>query len=133
MTLLPYVISSRVRLARNIKQYRFPHTASAEERHAVLVRLYQITQTAPCFDQAELVFLDDLTPLERKLLEEQYVISHTSTLPGNQSCVKHGTSRLVIIPKATNSSILVNEEDHLRIQACFQDFRYKSLATSVAA
>lgn len=115
MKLLPYVISSRVRLARNIKQYRFPHAANAEERQAVFNRLCQIMQSDPRFEYAELLPLDDLTPLERKTLEEQQVISHNLINPG--------ISRLVIIGKTTNTSILVNEEDHLRIQCCLPGFQ----------
>lgn len=108
MKLLPYVISSRVRLARNIKQHRFPHAASQEERQAVCERIGRIVQTDLRFKEAELLEIDELTPLERKVLEEQYVISHTFA--------SQGSSRLLVLQKAQNTSILVNEEDHLRIQ-----------------
>lgn len=108
MKLLPYVISSRVRIARNIKQHRFPSTASPEERQAVCERICRIVKTDFRFQGAELLKIDDLTPLERKVLEEQYVISH--------AFASQGSSRLLVLQKAKNTSILVNEEDHLRIQ-----------------
>lgn len=123
MTLLPYVISSRVRLARNIKQYRFPHTASTEERDAVFTRLCQVIRTEPCFEHTELFPLDTLSPLERKMLEEQNIISHTSTLCNPHHSPGQAMSRLVILQKTTKTSILVNEEDHLRIQACLPGFQ----------
>ncbi|GAK57968.1 putative ATP:guanido phosphotransferase [Candidatus Vecturithrix granuli] len=114
MKLLPYVISSRVRLARNIKQHRFPHAASTEERQAVCECICRIVRTNPRFQGAELIEIDGLTPLERKVLEEQYVISHTFA--------SQGSSRLLVLQKAQNTSILVNEEDHLRIQGFSSGF-----------
>jgi protein arginine kinase len=65
----------------------------------------------------ELCDLDSISPLERKILEEQYLISHI--------LASQGKYQLAIFPKSTATSILVNEEDHLRIQAISPGFTVK--------
>lgn len=106
---LSYILSSRVRLARNIRSYSFPSAASAEERQEIANLLCQIVRTDPRFSDATLLALDDLTPLKRKMLAEDKLISHRFA---NQ-----GSSRILVMQKAARTSMLVNEEDHLRIQS----------------
>ncbi len=66
--------------------------------------------TIPCLPNATIIFLHELNPLDRRVLEEMSLIS---PLLARQS--KH---RLVVIAsQKSKGSILVNEEDHLRIQA----------------
>ncbi len=107
---LPYVVSSRVRLARNLAAHRFPGITSDDERRAVLAQMQRVAASHPAFQQARLVLLDDCSPLERARLAEQHVISHHLATPGT-----HRAALLFDRPPA--SSILINEEDHLRIQA----------------
>jgi len=61
------------------------------------------------FNDVHCVYLDALVPLERRVLEEKHLISPLFA--------KQGIHRLAIIGKTCDFSILVNEEDHLRIQA----------------
>lgn len=106
---LPYVVSSRVRLARNLAAHRFPGLASDDERRAVLAQMQRVAASHPAFQKARLALLDDCSPLERMRLAEQHVISrHLAT---------QGTHRAVILFDSPPVSILINEEDHLRIQA----------------
>lgn len=114
MTLNAYVISSRVRLARNLRAYRLPPAASAEERQAVCACIGRIVRTEPRFQGAEMVMIDDLTPLERKVLEEQQVISH--------QFASQGSSRMLVLQNAAHVSMLINEEDHLRVQSITPGF-----------
>lgn len=109
MNALPYVISSRVRLARNLRDHRFPQTASDDERKTVLRRVRDVVSSNKYFRDATIVLIDLLSPLERKVLEEKHLISHLFAT--------QGSSRLAILPTMPNVSILVNEEDHLRLQA----------------
>jgi len=114
-TTLPYVVSSRVRLARNLAAHRFPRLASDAERHAVLAQMQQVAASHPAFRQAQVVLLDDCSWLERMRLAEQYLISHL--------LATQGTRRAVILFDRLSASILVNEEDHLRIQAFSRGLR----------
>lgn len=103
------VISSRIRLARNVRRHPFPHLAAAPEREAVRQQIEQAAAAHPAFDGADVISVDRLPPLERALLEERRMISHRFAA--------QGSSRLIILPRQPRVSILVNEEDHLRIQA----------------
>jgi protein arginine kinase len=64
------------------------------------------------FRRTTCVDIDDTHPLDRRLLEEKHLIS--------PAFVRHGTHRLAMIANSSTFSILVNEEDHLRIQAIRQ-------------
>ncbi|MBD3309295.1 hypothetical protein GF339_23045 [candidate division KSB3 bacterium] len=109
MHTLPYVLSSRVRIARNLRHCRFPHVASRQERQVVLDQVHDAVVTHPRLRQADLVPIDALHPLDRRVLEEEGLISHRFASQGEQ--------RLAILLNTHKVSLLVNEEDHLRIQA----------------
>jgi protein arginine kinase len=106
---LAYVISSRIRVARNLRDYPFPHKATAQERQEALERICQALRRKPCCRDSRFLWLDRLDALERKLLEEERLISHLSATSGS--------ARAVLLSKKRGSSVLINEEDHLRIQA----------------
>ncbi|NLB66025.1 MAG: ATP--guanido phosphotransferase [Lentisphaerae bacterium] len=99
------VLTSRVRLARNLRGERFPDRATAEERTKVLK---QVRKAA----LAELTVQEELanqTPLYRQYLFEEHLISRTLLEKRPQSAIcMDGNKRRVV---------MINEEDHLRIQA----------------
>jgi protein arginine kinase len=97
-----------VRLARNLKGYRFPNMACNAERRTVLECIQTAITDLKKFNDVHCISIDALSPLERRVLEEKHLISPLF--------VKQGIQRFVIITKTPDFSILVNEEDHLRIQ-----------------
>jgi len=101
------VISSRIRLARNIEEYCFPGWASEEENHAVWKQVSTIFQSIEkqfiCWGMAETPMLD------KEILFERHLISQE--LAGQEdSCG-------VFVSPDECLSIMVNEEDHIRIQS----------------
>lgn len=105
------VISSRIRLARNLKDYPFPHFMSEEQADQIL----QGVRTAVLQDEAvektgrpEFILLSELTATERQILVEKHLIS-----PHH---IKDPVNRAVVLVADESVSIMVNEEDHLRIQ-----------------
>ena len=105
-------IASRVRLARNVAGIPFPAVASDEQAAKVL----RMAQDAVADSSAELADLEfiamaDLSPLERRLLVERHLISPQHT--------QHTTYKGVLIRGDEAVSVMVNEEDHFRIQALF--------------
>lgn len=111
------VMSSRVRLARNIAGLAFTARATNAERLTILdtCRLcIEHTQLAP-----KVIWLDlhDASPLDRNLLVERHLISKLlskgRTLPEGETKDPRGVA--IGIPDE-RLSIMVNEEDHLRIQ-----------------
>lgn len=106
---LPYIISSRVRLARNLQDYPFPDVACRDERKAVVECVRNTATKMAWFPQVDCIDIDQLHPLDRRVLEEKRLISHF--------LLNQGTYRFVMIANSFAFSLLVNEEDHLRIQS----------------
>ena len=103
------VIGSRVRLARN-----FGHSLpGGGERRAAPGRgtVERATKQLESADRYEFVRLSEVPILERQLLIEKHLIS-----PQHAEQVKH---KAVVLRDDEAVSIMVNEEDHLRIQALF--------------
>ena len=106
---LSSVVSSRVRLARNVEGLKFPQfLPSADERMVGVIKAAM--RAADGIFDAHLLTMSRLTKSEKKALIERHLIS----LPLANNDV-HGA---VIIEKGKSSqmSVMINEEDHLREQ-----------------
>lgn len=104
------VLSSRIRLARNLDGVPFPNRASGSQLAAVVNEMEKSVEDIQKAGQRECMFikLDELLPLARCVLVEKHVISpNHAAQPEN---------RALIVGEDTAISIMVNEEDHLRIQ-----------------
>ncbi|MBO2522021.1 MAG: protein arginine kinase [Clostridia bacterium] len=106
------VIGSRVRLARNLAGVPFPSIADDEHKAYVIKETKRALQaTNGTLGRMEFIPLAEVPPLERQLLVEKHLIS-----PAHTQNVKH---KAVILRDDEAVSIMVNEEDHFRIQALF--------------
>ena len=103
------VISSRVRLARNLSDHRFPGLMSAEEEAEVRQEIIEAFRRLPGSSDFAIFFLDELTPLDRRLLLERNVISQ-----------EYSVARGKAIVVSDSVSAMINEEDHLRI-SCIKE------------
>jgi len=103
------VVSSRVRLARNLKGKPFPGWAKKAERVAVLDEIRSAVEGLPEMENSFSERLEDLSPLEKQVLMERHLISREHAARGAGSAV-------VMNPEQT-LSFMINEEDHLRMQA----------------
>jgi protein arginine kinase len=103
------VISSRVRLARNLCNRSFPGWAKKAERTAILElikpRVEELMEMQDSFSE----LLQDLSALEKQVLVERHLISR-------EHAAKSVGSAIVMNRRQT-LSIMVNEEDHLRMQS----------------
>lgn len=102
------VISSRVRLARNIKGYPFSHWASTGELAKVISQCSSAIRQCDLMQGSEEVQLENRSDLDLLFLLERHQISHEMAHGQNQ--------RSVFIQKDQTVSVMVAEEDHLRIQ-----------------
>ena len=107
-------VSSRVRLARNLLGIPFPPTLSKEEEEQVQREVIEALSSVS--DAFEPVFLDRLPPLDRNILLERNVISQDFSVSPN---------KLVLLEENGGISIMVNEEDHLRL-ACMDTGQSKN-------
>jgi len=104
------VISSRIRLARNLAGFSFVNRADVVEQRDVLDRCRrEITDRLP---DGEVIWVDlnQSTPLDRQILVERHLISN------QHAKSKAELPRAVAIGADETFAIMVNEEDHLRIQ-----------------
>jgi protein arginine kinase len=101
------VISSRIRLARNMEDYSFPGWASEEENNGVWHQLKAIFQQ---LDQPFISWgMEDTPELDKEILFERHLIS--------QELATQDDSCGVFVSPDECLSIMVNEEDHVRIQS----------------
>jgi len=105
----PIVISSRVRLARNLAKLPFPGWAKKSERVRILEEIKPEVDTLPAIKDGFSEQLNELSATEKQVLVERHLISREHAAKGMGSAV-------VINPQQT-VSIMINEEDHLRMQA----------------
>ena len=98
------VLSSRIRLARNLEGRSFPAHASVSEKNAIRDDIKK------AINKKEFNFLEleDISPLERENMMESHLLS--------PQIIASPEGRGVAIAKDQRSSIMINEEDHLRIQ-----------------
>jgi protein arginine kinase len=103
------VMSSRVRLARNLRGMPFPGWAKKPERVQALETIRPAVEALPEMAGAYSETMDALSPLDRQILVERHLISR-------EHAARSAGSGLVLNPDQS-LCILINEEDHLRIQA----------------
>lgn len=103
------VISSRIRLARNVAGFPFLAKCSRQERQALESRIRQTIMDAPIASETLYVDLEAAPEVDRSLLVERHLISkHHAAAEG---------ARGVAVGDNETIAVMVNEEDHLRIQA----------------
>ncbi|HWP98344.1 MAG TPA: protein arginine kinase [Syntrophomonadaceae bacterium] len=107
------VISSRIRLARNLRKTPFPHLLDRETGMRIMEEIKSAWEgsSLPILKDQELVNFDRVTALDRQILMEKHLISPHHA----QSDVPY---RGVLIDGNGSLCTMINEEDHLRIQ-CF--------------
>lgn len=103
------VISSRVRLARNFAGYPFVNRASATQRLEILDRCQQIITDGKFAGDMLWVTLHECPQIDCQLLVERHLISREHAAAGE-------LPRAVAVGADETFSIMINEEDHLRIQ-----------------
>jgi protein arginine kinase len=109
------VLSTRVRLARNLGAVPFTHRARPEQLEGVLASVAGAAQRAPSFAPGLLLRMDHLQPGERQVLVERHLVSHEL---GDGS-----KPRGLLIAHDENLSLMINEEDHLRLQSLAPGFQ----------
>ena len=102
------VVSSRIRLARNLVDYAFLSTAASGERAEVFRRLTEEFTALPLGRDTLVLNVNETDTVERDMLVERHLISR-------QHAAGEGT-RGVTISKDETQALMINEEDHLRIQ-----------------
>jgi protein arginine kinase len=113
------IISSRVRIARNLQSYPFPMLSTNPQSNEVLDKVSGVLDSEDfrTISNFSLLSLDELDELQKRVLVEKHLIS-----PALANESRNGA---VMLSDNESISIMVNEEDHLRIQCLRPGFQVK--------
>lgn len=109
------VVSTRLRLARNIDNYKFPDFMTTDESEFVTEEVLGVMKDSK--DIYRFYRVKDLQELERAVFVEEHLIS-----PNLAGSVRNGSFLLRDDEKAT---IMINEEDHIRVQVLLYGLNFE--------
>ncbi len=100
------VITSRIRLARNLKNYKFPAKMTHDEANSIISSTYDVINSKGL--NFNLFYMKNLSDLDKNVLIEKHLISPALAENKNEGAFLLSPDKKV--------SIMLNEEDHIRIQ-----------------
>lgn len=103
------VLTSRIRLARNLAELPFPGWAKKGQRREALETLMPAVEGLSVMSKGFSKELDSLTSLQKQVMVERHLISREHAARGEGSAA--------VIERRQSVGIMVNEEDHLRMQS----------------
>lgn len=115
----PVVLSTRVRLARNLIGLPFPERANLAQRSAALTTCTDQLSGLPQMKKGAFFEISELSDLEKQVLVERHLIS--------RELCEAASGAGVFINKDQTCSVMINEEDHLRIQFLKTGFNLRSV------
>jgi protein arginine kinase len=119
------VLTSRIRLARNLKGESFPGWAKKEQRRHALELMRPAVEALPCMKDAFSQELDDLTSVQKQVLVERHLISREHAARGEGSAA--------VIERRQSIALMLNEEDHLRMQSIRPGMELRSAYEALSA
>ena len=111
------VMSSRVRLARNLADYPFSHWASKKEQETVLETSKQSALSIKKLKDSLFLEIGKLDPIDKQFLVERHLMSKEHMVDSENKGLCVGQDEVI--------SIMINEEDHLRMQVMKSGFNLK--------
>src|SRR5688572_21221186 len=116
------VLSTRVRLARNLSEHRFALRSDEAERQAIFDAVRVAAEQTPSLGEGTVLSMRRLSAPTRKLLLERHLVS--KELIGEAGGDPPSHSGLLLAPD-DSLGVMVNEEDHLRLQSLVSGFRLR--------
>src|SRR3989338_4371323 len=108
------VMSTRVRLARNLQKLPLPNRAARKELDDVVASVHSAIDKIEYFKNATFFRMSELDNVDKQFLVERHLMSH-----------EHSTNtdgKALIVSEEEILSVMINEEDHLRIQVMKSGF-----------
>lgn len=124
------VLSTRVRLARNLQGYPFSPRMDDDARLRVLSSVQRAAGEGQLLREGVAVDIASLPALSRRVLLERHLVSRE--LVGEGGPGPHPGAGLLIGPRE-EAGVMVNEEDHLRLQSLMSGLRLKDAYGQVDA
>ncbi|MBQ5347109.1 MAG: protein arginine kinase [Ruminococcus sp.] len=109
------VMQTRIRLARNLKKYPFPIRLNTAGKNKVCEDIINAVKNcnSPLSRELDVLYVKDLTEAQRISLVEQHLAS--------PEFMSDSAGRALILSKDKTMSIMINEEDHIRLQILYKD------------
>lgn len=123
------VLSTRIRLARNLQGYAFSQRARDTDRTAVLTQVQEAAAASDRLEGAVAFRLDEMERVDRQLLHERHLIS--KELAGLDREIRPRPGAALLVHGAVG--IMVNEEDHLRVHGMRSGFALEEAYASIEA
>ncbi|OGX44745.1 MAG: protein arginine kinase [Omnitrophica WOR_2 bacterium RIFCSPLOWO2_12_FULL_51_8] len=108
------VISSRIRLARNLEKIPFPHWAGKDKREEVLKTIEQALSGLEHLKQGVILRLAGMDNLDKQFLVERHLMSLEHAQKTNYKAIAVDSEEVL--------AVMVNEEDHIRMQVMQSGF-----------
>ena len=114
------VLSTRVRIARNLQGYAFGPRARVNDREAVLKQFKHSVERSDVLRGGALLEMPKVPERTRQILHERRLVTR-DLLGAAGDDPAHGTA--VHFSRREPVSVMVNEEDHLRVQSLLSGLR----------
>ena len=113
------IITSRIRLARNIKDIPFPHKLDENKSNEIIDKVYGTLSgdNLEGLGSFNLIRLNKLNSTEKFSMVERHLIS--------KELISNASKSAAILNENENVSIMVNEEDHIRLQVMMPGLQLK--------
>ncbi len=119
------VLMTRIRLARNLAGQPFPGWAKEAQKREIRDQCMQAVAALPQMKRGLAIPVETLDELQKQILVERHLISR-------ELChAKAGAG--IVISKDQSCVVMVNEEDHLRIQVLRSGFQFKKVWNTINA
>ncbi len=108
------VISTRLRLARNLAQKPFPNKAKKKELLEILAAIQTAIEGINLFKGALFLRINELDNVDKQFLIERHLMSHEHAA--------NPEGKALIVTREEVLSLMINEEDHIRLQVMQSGF-----------
>ena len=102
------VMSSRIRLARNLSKKPFPNKARKKDLQDILAIVQVAVKDIPFFKKTILLKMTELDNVDKQFLIERHLMSHEHA--------NNPEGKALVVSEEEVLSLMINEEDHLRLQ-----------------
>jgi protein arginine kinase len=116
------VLSTRVRLARNLQDFRFGLRAADADREAVLELTRRAARDSTLLRDGVSLSMAALSPSARRLLLERHLVSREMI---GEELGRPPSHASLLLALGESLGVMVNEEDHLRLQSLVSGFRLR--------
>ena len=112
------VFSVRIRLARNLSGFPFPNKMSDEQKYSVIQKVSDAVFKSEVGKDYKFIDMDKISETEAIFLAERHLIS--------PEFIKNTKGRALILKNDESVSVMINEEDHIRIQSIIAGLEFET-------